>query len=282
MFVGVTTHVFTIVAIVAVAAATIVMGRLRLAHVVGWTLAALATLLVQLPVLDDARRTGVARGTRYRPEFVEQASEQFLGGRPAVVTISVALLLIGAVDLVRRSRRHAVTVAVAVGWVASVVFLLWQVVRPFDLYPRFFVSLTPFLAAAIGVGAGALPHRSGLVPVVVAIVLLLPNLDRTLDRDPPVRDVAAIVDAARAAGFEVCASDPEPLAVYTAVPRAIAPAATDGPNSYGTCQVYAAVLGVAGAGRELAAATFADEYRVRSASVFATAQASPVVAANLP
>lgn len=282
MFVGVTTHVYTVVPIVAVAAVTIVLGRLRLAHVVAWVVAAMTAVVVQLPLLDDARRTSEARGTRYRPDFVELAAEDFLGGRWSVVLISLVLLVVGLVSLGRRSTRHALAVAVAVGWVASVVLVLWQLVRPLDLYARFFVSLAPFLAAAIGVGAGALPRRSGVVPVVVAVVLLLPNLDRTLDRDPPVRDVAAVLDAVRAAGFEICASDPEPLAVYMAVPRAIAPAATDGPNSYGDCQVYAAVLGVGGAGRELATATFDDEYRLRSASIFATRQASPLVAHHLP
>lgn len=268
MVVAATTHAYAVLPVLCAAIATAAVGRIRRAHLATWAIAALTAIAIQLPLLDDARANSSARGSRYLPGFLRFALEQYLGGRRSVVLIVGALCLVGLATVAARSQRHAVAVAGCLGFVAVVVVVLWQVIRPFDLYLRFFVSLTPYLAAAAGIGAARLPWRTGLVPVAVAVVLLVPGARSTVSADPPIRDAAAVVDAARDRDIEVCAASPEPLVVYTAPVRPVDGVSLDGPVGFGTCELFVAVLGLDAAGRQAAAGRFDEMVRVRGGLTF--------------
>lgn len=270
MVVAVTTHAYAVLPIVCAAIATAAVGRIRRDHLLTWVAAAVTAALIQLPLLDDARDNSTARGSRYLPGFLRFAFEQYFGGRRAVVAIVAALCVVGLATVAGRSRGHAIAVGGSLAFVAAVAVVLWQVVRPYDLYVRFFVSLTPYLAAAVGIGAARLPHRIGVVPVAVALALLVPGARTTLEFEPPIRDAAAVVDAARDRGIEVCAAFPLPLSVYTAPVRAVDTGAPDGPTGFGDCELFVAVIGIGSAGREVAAARFEEVVRVPGGLTFYT------------
>jgi hypothetical protein len=257
MTVAMTTHAYSALPIAVVVVVTTVIGRLRVAHLIAWLLAALATFFLQLPLLDDIRENSEARGSRHTPGFGWRLVELYLGHRPAVV-ITVALLsAVGLWSLGCRSRRVALAVGASIGVVAAAVLLLWLVIEPYDLYPRFFVTIAPFTAALAAFGVNALPARLGVAAGALAVALLLPNVVRVLDREPTIRDAAALVDAAREDGRVVCGAFAEPLSAYTAPVRIIGQTALGERASYRGCDVFIAVGGIGREGRTVARRRFA-------------------------
>lgn len=253
MTVAVTTHAYSVLGVVMFAIATVALGRLRVVHLVTWACAAVATALIQLPLLDDAIEQSEARGTVYKPLFLRLTTEFYLGRRTSVVVLMAGLALVGAVVMASRSKRHVWALVGSSSFLFIVVLLLWQVVQPSDLFARFFVSLTPYLAALVGAGIAAVPYRLGAIPLVVLAALLWPNTQRVLDVDPPIRRAAEVVDVARADGLSVCGAFTIPLEVYTAPVRAIEPSDVD---DYGDCELFVAVLGIGEAGRAVAGERF--------------------------
>ena len=156
----------------------------------------------------------------------------------------------------RRSRRVTAALAASVGLVAAVVLLLWQVIEPWDLYPRFFVALAPYLAALAAFGVHAIPARLGVVVGILAVALLVPNVRQVVDRTPKIREAAALIDAARADGRVVCGANADPLSVYTTTVREVDPTVLDGPRGYGDCEVFVAVIGLGEDGRMVAGERF--------------------------
>jgi hypothetical protein len=254
MVVAVTTHTYSALPIVVVAVVTAVLRHLRVAHLIAWLLAAISAFLLQLPLLDDARSNIAAQGSRYMPGFGRRVVEMYLGQEPVVVIITAVLSAVGLWSLARRSRRVAAALAASIGLVAAVVVLLWQVIEPADLYPRFFVAMAPYAAALAAFGVHAIPARLGVVAGALAVALLVPNVGEVVDRTPRIREAAALVDAARADGRVVCGANTLPLSVYTAPVRAIDPTVLDG---YGDCEVFVAVIGIGEEGRTMAGERFA-------------------------
>jgi hypothetical protein len=252
MVVAVTTHTYSALPLVVVALVTAVLQQLRVAHLIAWLLAAISAFLLQLPLVDDVRSTSAARGSRYLPEFGRQVVEVYLGQTRVVVIIMAVLSTVGLWTLGRRSRRVAAALAASIGVVAVAVLLLWQVIEPYDLYPRFFVAMAPYLAALTAFGVHAIPARLGVVAGALTVSLLVPNLGRVVDHKPTIREAAALVDAARAGGRAVCGANTVPLSAYTEPVRSIDRAVLDQPASYGDCEVFVAVLGIRGEGRTVA------------------------------
>jgi hypothetical protein len=257
MAVAVTTHAYSVLPIVVVAVVTAALGKLRVAHVIAWLLAAISALLLQLPLLDDARRTSAARGSRYRPGFGMDVVEAYLGEDRVVVVITATLAAVGLCTLWRRSRRTAAALAASIGLVTAAVLLLWQVIEPADLYPRFFVALAPYLAALTAFGVHAIPNRVGVAAAGVALALLVPNVRDVVDRTPRIREAAALVDAARADGRIVCGAYTLPLSVYTTPVRDVAVNQPGGPAAFDTCELFVAVIPIGEEGREVASEHFA-------------------------
>jgi hypothetical protein len=256
MVVAVTTHTYSALPIVVVAVVTAVLRHLRVAHVIAWLLAAISAVLLQLPILDDARRSAT-RVSLFRPGFGRRVVEIYLGEDRVVVIILAVLSAVGLWALARRSRRVAVALAASIGLVAAVVLLIWQVIEPADLYPRFYVAMAPYLAALAAFGAHAIPVRLGVVAGALAVALLVPNVREVVGGTPRIREAAALVDAARADGRVVCGGNTVPLSVYTTPVREVDPTVLDGPAGYGDCEVFVAVIDIGEEGRRVAGERFA-------------------------
>ena len=235
--VAVTTHAYSLLPLAFFAVVTLALGELRLAHVVTAGAAALVALLISLPVLDDAVRNARARGSRFLDDFPVFATRFLLGDGRLVALLTGALVVLGAAAIARTSQRHLVAVLAGSGLVVLVVLVLWFVVRPFDLYVRFFIGLLPLGAVLAARGLVVLPIWARAIVAVVVVSLLVPGARRILEAEPAIRQAAAIVDVARDQDLAVCGRDVEALVAYTdPVP------AREATDRLPGCDVYIAVV----------------------------------------
>jgi hypothetical protein len=137
----------------------------------------------------------------------------FLVGAPAVVPLGLWLSTAG-LGLWAARREPRVWAAVAV--IAVVVAILWLVLQPAYLYPRFFIFLIPGVAYLM---AAAIKRWWVLAPVVLAgAILAIAAQAPGYTEDPLALPQAAnAVEQARAAGGNPCVlhSDESILAAYT-------------------------------------------------------------------
>jgi len=137
----------------------------------------------------------------------------FLVGAPALLPVGLWLSTAG-LGLWAARREPRVWVSIAV--VAVVVAILWLVLQPAYLYPRFFIFLIPGVAYLM---AAAVQRWKVLAPIVAvgavaAIVAQVPGYTQ----DPlALPQAAAAVERERAAGGEACVvhADEQVLAAYT-------------------------------------------------------------------
>ena len=137
----------------------------------------------------------------------------FLLGAPAV--LAMGLWLATALLGVFAARREPILWA-SIGVIAVVVAILWLVLQPAYLYPRFFIFLIPGAAYLM---AAAIQRWKVLAPIVVAgavaaIVAQVPGYTQ----DPlALPQAAAVVEAAQSAGGQPCVihADEQVLAAYT-------------------------------------------------------------------
>jgi 4-amino-4-deoxy-L-arabinose transferase-like glycosyltransferase len=274
MVVAVTTHSYSALTLLVLAAAALVLGRVGRRHIITWVLAAAAALAIAAPVLDDARRNAESRGNAYLPWFGEFTARSLFGYEWLPVTVVGVLTAVGVVSLAQRSTRHAAATGVAITIFAGTILILWQVIQPRDLYPRFFISVLPFLAATAGVGVRAVldtvtetdtetetDRPSGrarplvgimtIAAISLAVAGLAPRTQEILAIEPTIRDGAAFADRARTEGLSLCGRNAEPMSVYTETIRPIG-----GLDDFGDCDVYMAVLGLDAARRDAALERF--------------------------
>jgi hypothetical protein len=137
----------------------------------------------------------------------------FLVGAPAVVPLGLWLSTAG-LGLWAARREPRVWAAVAV--VAVVVAILWLVLQPAYLYPRFFIFLIPGVAYLM---AAAIKRWWVLAPVVLAgaIVAIAAQAPGYTGDPLALPQAANAVEQARAAGGSPCVlhSDESILAAYT-------------------------------------------------------------------
>jgi hypothetical protein len=137
----------------------------------------------------------------------------FLVGAPAVVPLGLWLSTAGLGFWAAR-REPRVWAAVAV--VGLVVAILWLVLQPAYLYPRFFIFLIPGVAYLV---AAAIKRWWVLAPVVVAgaIVAIVAQAPGYTEDPLALPQAAAAVDRSRAGGGNPCVlhSDESVLAAYT-------------------------------------------------------------------
>jgi hypothetical protein len=253
MVIAVTTHAYSALSIVMIAATALVLGRVRREHVITWAISAVAALAITSPVLDDMRTNAAGRGERYFPEFPVDLMKALAGWEWPVVIVAWLLALGGCLVVARRSVRHAVAIGAASAVFASAVVTLWQIVQPFDLYFRFFMSVIPFVAILVGIGIGELPRVAQGIATVVIAVLLAPGVGDILSVRPTVREAATAVTRARDAGLEVCGRHVEPLWVYTAPFRLVS-----GIDDFEDCEVYVSVLRMSAEQRDAARSRFGE------------------------
>ncbi len=137
----------------------------------------------------------------------------FLLGAPVLLSVGLWLSTVGlGIWMVR----HEPVVWAAVGVVAVVVVILWLILQPAYLYPRFFIFLIPGIAYVM---AAAIQRWKVLAPVVLAgAVAAVVGQVPGYTQDPlALPQAAAAVESARAAGRTTCVihSDEQVLAAYT-------------------------------------------------------------------
>ncbi len=261
MVVAVTTHAYSALALLMFAAATLGLGRLRSAHLVTWVSAAFVAFLMQLPLLDETRANLGGRGSLFRDDFPIQLGRAMVGYEWPAVLLVGALATAGVICLGRRSPRHLLALVLSGGFFVSFVVVMWAVVQPRDLYFRFFVSVIPIVAHLAGRGVALLPRHAGSAATVAIAVTLAGGVGDIVERRPTIRDGAAVVDRARANGYQVCGRSAEPFLVYTAPFPLIT-----GIDDFGDCEVFVSVLSVDSAQRAAADARF-DAHRTLGGSV---------------
>jgi hypothetical protein len=139
---------------------------------------------------------GTTRGRQFQPRFIGDLAADLLG-RGYSIPLLLALLLVG---WLARGQRAELKWAVATA--ATVVLALWVVLRPMDLYPRFFVWLVP---GVVLLAARAVRWRPALAILAAAAVpMALSEALHTTGDAYANRAVAATVDAAATQGLEVC------------------------------------------------------------------------------
>jgi hypothetical protein len=164
------------------------------------------------------------RGT-FVAGFPASAAREVLGHDPIAVAILGAIAVFALVSVGWRRG-----LAPAVATIAVALLVVWTLVHPLDLYPRFVVWLVP----AVALAAGWLLARHPRLTVVVAIALAAMVITEAASwTAQPIasRAIAQRVEAARADKLRPCAtgSNGEVLAGYTgAVPAVNTPTATQG------------------------------------------------------
>ncbi|MDQ1467829.1 MAG: hypothetical protein QOH10_2244 [Actinomycetota bacterium] len=173
-----------------------------------------------LPYIGMARQlvaTSKGRQGTFLPMFPVDAARDVLGHDSVAVAIFAALAMF-ALASVGRSRG----LAPAIATITAALLAIWIVVHPLDLYPRFVVWLVPAVALASACAVARHPKLAAVVAVGITAMVLSQAGSWTAQ---PIasRQIAHIVDDARAAGLEPCAtgSSTEVLFAYTAAVRPV-------------------------------------------------------------
>ena len=210
------THVFSGVAIGSVGLASfLILRTLDLRLVRTWLISATVTVLLYLPTLRDLASTAETGSEFFRPWFGRVVLSELLGRSTVTAAASGGLFVYAVLTLIvarQPHRRIGIAVLLATSLVAGQILFVWLLVAPEHLYPRFFLSVVPLLAA---IASFAVSVRPTLV-VVVAIAVLA-SLGSVLDersRTTGHKDAGAIVAAVDSMGGRVCAVGSESLRWY--------------------------------------------------------------------
>ncbi len=137
----------------------------------------------------------------------------FLLGAPVLLSVGLWLSTFG---LGMWTVRREPLVRAAVGVVAVAVVVLWLILQPAYLYPRFFIFLIPGIAYLM---AAAIQRWKVLAPVVLAgaVAAVVAQVPGYTEDPLALPQAAAAVDSARHGGRTACVihSDEQVLAAYT-------------------------------------------------------------------
>jgi hypothetical protein len=137
----------------------------------------------------------------------------FLLGAPVLLSVGLWMSTVG---LGLWAVRREPVVWAAIGVVAVVVGVLWLMLQPAYLFPRFFIFLIPGIAYVM---AAAIQRWKVLAPVVLtgAVAAVVAQVPGYMQYPLALPQAAAAVESARAAGSTVCVihSDEQVLAAYT-------------------------------------------------------------------
>jgi hypothetical protein len=188
---------------------------------VGWRRRTEAVLVIGiLPYAGMARQLIFSTRTRsgsFQPRFPLLATRELLGHQYLAVAILGALTVSALATVAVRRRLGPATAAIAVE-----LGIIWVVLHPRDLYPRFLVWLVPAVALAAAWCVSRRPRLAFVVAVAVGAMVL--SQAGTWMSDPIAsRQIARIVDDARATGAHPCAAgySAELLLGYTQAVRSV-------------------------------------------------------------
>lgn len=193
--VGLLAHLYVAIAIAAHGAYVLGFGdRVVLGRWFRWSVVGGAAAVIgYLPMLDTMAAAAEARKGAFVPDFPGQVAEALFGpvglGALAIATIAVGAAL---------TPRILPSIAVA----ALLVGFVWIVLQPFDLYPRFLVSVVPAVGLLLG-AATARRCQMGALALVLALASVPVVIDRRNDTST-IRAVAASASALAEADRDVC------------------------------------------------------------------------------
>lgn len=194
---GVATHLYALLPLAAQAAALLVRGAFdrrwggRLGAAIG--LGGLAYVGIGARMVESAQR----EGEQFRPRFPLTLARTLLGGTAVAVVACAVLLVLGSAAL-RRREAVAAAVTIAAGIAAT-----WLLLRPADLYPRFFVWLVPALAFSAAAAVARWPAAAAVACVAVA-ALVAADARQWTQNPLPDRQAAQLVADARTRGDRPC------------------------------------------------------------------------------
>ncbi len=210
------THVFSGVAIGPVGVASILILRtLDLRLVRTWLISATVTALLYLPTFWDLARTAENGSEFFRPSFGRVVLSELLGRNTITAAATSGLFVYAVLTLVVSRQPHlriGIAVLLAASLVAGQILFVWLLLAPEYLYPRFFLSVVPLLAAVASFAVSVRPTL-----IVVVAVATLASLGSALDersRTTGHKDAGAIVAAVDSMGGRVCAVGSKSLRWY--------------------------------------------------------------------
>lgn len=156
-----------------------------------------------LPYVTTFRQLIQSAHTRsgtFQPRFPLVAARELLG-HEYVAVIALGTLIVCAFSAFGVPRRLGSASAA----IATELVIVWVVLHPLDLYPRFVVWLVP--AVAVGAAFAVARRPWALTLASIAVVAMVLSQASSWTTDPIAsRQVARIVEAARASGAQPCAA----------------------------------------------------------------------------
>nr|MDQ3756377.1 hypothetical protein [Actinomycetota bacterium] len=164
--------------------------------------------------------------------------------------------------LLRRSRTSW-TVGISV---TTALTIMWLVIRPFDLYPRFLLPLAAAAAGGAGIAFGRLPRPVAVASVVVALSAMIVGNASRWTTAPPYKAAAGIAHEVVGRGLTSCVTRfyGEAFAGYGIAPRAIS-----GQADLASCDVVFVDRGAPDELTEAIRSTFPHVRRLESLTVYA-------------
>jgi hypothetical protein len=175
--------------------------------------------LIYLPTLSYM--VGVVRHGppgHVQPAFPFSLGRELLGHSLWAVALLAVVLLVGAAAARSIEKRTLLPAVAAILGLAAPTVVLWIVLHPSQLFPRFFVWLVPAVAVAVGVAIGKRPPLA--VPALIAIIVMVAAQAPKWTTDPlPNRQMASVLRRMDIQG-PICAvrATGEPMMAYGFTP----------------------------------------------------------------
>ncbi|MEM8707989.1 MAG: glycosyltransferase family 39 protein [Actinomycetota bacterium] len=267
------THVFAGVALGPTGlAALVLLGTIDRRLIVSWGVAGVGVALVYVWTIGELLDTADARGNRYFSFLGELTFEEVLGRHPVTVALLGGLVVVAWLSFVvvadRWRPRMACASAIVIVLVAAQFVLFWQVVQPFDLYPRFFLGAVPLVAIAVAV---AVRHQAGLLVVaLLAVTFAVDDVQDVRTAEIPLRDAGEVVLAADQLGLITCAVGGESIDLYTAGlrPAEIGVPADPSTVDFGPCGLFVRIGSWGAPLDPVAAERFENAFRLGGIRVY--------------
>lgn len=218
---GLAVHFYMGLVVVAQAAYVAAAGRVSARWRTRWYASLTLGALAYLGIADVMAAAASGRSNVFHASFPLDAARAVLGGNPTAAAVVGHLVV--AVACVMGRRRTVVLPVAAVG---SLLLVVWLVMRPLDLYPRFLVWLVPGVAACVGLAVSRWPLAAAPALLAAGVMAVTETRDWRADTRALPR-AAAAVEAAVARGHEPCAMNGEALLAYTVPPREVSTGPVD-------------------------------------------------------
>jgi len=212
---GIATHLYFGLVLIGQAVFVIAAGSLSPRWVLRWTVS--VTLGAAIYIRLARNMLSGERDGYPHPGFLTKSAHLLLGHQPLAVVVLFGFVL-AAIYLSRKHRDAIIAISV----VALIVAAMWLFVRPQYLAPRFVIWLVPFVGLAVAVVVSRRPWAASLVAVAV-IAMIADQSCQWTTPSPALAQAAAIVDAARSRGLQVCGFSGGSVALlaYTRMPTPI-------------------------------------------------------------